>query len=79
MTIKREHILYCDPTPEELAYEFSNMGDDQQAAFFNELANITSMWGKPVCFQLQMLVDRPELTIAGRRIMEQIGGYGASR
>ena len=79
MTIRREHVLNCDPTPEELAFEFANLGDDQQAVFFNELANITCMWKKPFCFQLQSLVDSPELTAAGRRIMEQIGEYGSSR
>ncbi|MFQ5780867.1 MAG: hypothetical protein ACE5HN_08825 [Nitrospiria bacterium] len=59
--IQRDHILYCEPTPEELAAEFIRMVDGQQAAFFNELAKIT---------------DNPELTIQGRIIMEQIGKYG---
>lgn len=76
--IKREHTLFCAPTPEELASEFANMGDDQQALFFNELARLTKNWKNPFCFQLQGLVDRPELTVEGKRIMEQIGEYGSS-
>lgn len=73
--IKREHTLVWVLTPEEIASEFAGMNDSEQAIFFSELARITGEWNRPFCFQLQSLVDRPELSIEGRRIMEEIGEY----
>lgn len=52
------------------------MNDDMQAKFFNEIASITSKWKRPLCFQLQYLVDNKNLTEDGRKIMEAIGEYG---
>ena len=75
--IQRKITVDITPSPDELAFEFANMDDEQQAMFFNELASITAKWESPFCFQLQYLVDHPALTKEGRSIMEQIGEYGA--
>lgn len=63
-------------TPEELAKEFVGMSQDQQAIFFNEVANISSKWSRDFCFQVQAIVNNSKLTVAGRKIMEQLGEYG---
>jgi hypothetical protein len=76
---QRKVMVDVTPSPDELAFEFANMDDEQQAMFFNELARLTDKWEKPFCFQLQMLVDNPALTRKGKSIMEQIGDYGSSR
>ena len=75
--IQRKTIIDITPTPDELAFEFSIMDDEQQAMFFNELARITENWSKPFCFQLQLIINHPSLTPAGRSIIERIGEYGA--
>lgn len=73
--IQRKVLVEITPSPDELAFEFANMGDEQQAMFFNELAIIVEKWDRPFCFQLQALTNHPELTDAGRSIMRAIGGY----
>lgn len=76
--LQRKIMVDVTPTPDELAFEFANMDDEQQAMFFNELARLTEKWEKPFCFQLQHLIDHPALTKEGKSIMEQIGEYGAA-
>ena len=73
---ERKIVVEVHPSPEELAFEFSIMNDEQQATFFNELAWLVDTWEKPFCFQLQSLIDNDVLTDEGRRIMEAIGEYG---
>lgn len=74
--IQRKIMVDFTPTPDELAFEFANMDNEQQAMFFNELAIITEKWEHPFCFQLQSLIETPFLTKEGRSIMEMIGEYG---
>jgi len=74
--LQRKIFVDVTPTPDELAFEFASMGDEQQAMFFNELAAIVAKWDRPFCFQLQSLISNPTLTREGRWIMEQIGEYG---
>lgn len=73
--IQRKVTVDVSPSPDELAFEFANMGYEQQAMFFNELARIVRKWERPFCFQLQALTNHPELTDAGRSIMRAIGEY----
>lgn len=73
--LTKKIAVHIELTPEELAFELSNMDDSQQAAFFNELARLTERWERPFCFQLQWLTENHALTPEGRRIMEQIGEY----
>lgn len=75
--LQRKIQVDVTPTPDELAFEFSNMDDEQQAMFFNELAILAAKWNKPFCFQLQNIISNPALTNEGRKIMEQIGEYGS--
>lgn len=63
-------------TPEELAFEFCRMDDDDQARFFSEVARLTNEWERPFCFQLQAIIDNNNLTNEGKYIMESIGEYG---
>lgn len=75
--IQRKITVGVVLSPDELAFEFANMGDEQQAMFFNELAAITAKWERPFCFQLQYIIEHPALTKEGRSIMQDIGNYGA--
>jgi hypothetical protein len=62
-------------TPERVAELFANMNSTQQAHFFNHVAAVTSKWDQDFCFQLQFITDDDELTLAGRRVMSDIGEY----
>jgi hypothetical protein len=75
--IKREIDISVTLTVEEIAAEFIDMDEFQMSVFFNEVSRLSSMWGKPFCFQLQGLTDCQLLSDGGRRIMEQIGEYSA--
>jgi hypothetical protein len=74
--IQRKFNLDVVPTPDELAFEFSQMNDEQQAMFFNELADIVGKWDGTFCFQMQFVRDNQALTQEGRNVMRQIGEYG---
>jgi len=74
--IERKITLPIEITPQEAAFEFCNWDDGQQAAFFNEIAELTTKWDKPFCFQLQYITDCKSLTKGGRDVMESIGQYG---
>ena len=63
-------------SPLEAAFEFCNWDGEQQAAFFNEIAELTAKWDKLFCFQLQSITDCKTLNQGGRHIMESIGQYG---
>lgn len=70
----RQSIVFT-PTPEQVAELFESMDADQQAIFFNHLADRFSTWEHPFCFQLQALSDSDLLTYDARYVMEQIGEY----
>jgi hypothetical protein len=73
--ITRQRTVTVIPSPEELAEEFAGMSAHDQAAFFVELARLTSLWDNPFAFQLQAITDSPVLTTEARSLMEQIGQY----
>ncbi len=60
----------------ELAQEFWNINNFEQAAFFNELARLTKDRPGSLAMQLQMIVDCEDLTKEGKDIMCRIGAYG---
>jgi hypothetical protein len=62
-------------TPEVIAELFCDLSSDQQAAFFNHVDSVASTWKSDLCFQLQYITDEDGLTLAGRRVMQQIGEY----
>lgn len=72
--IERKVIADITLTPDELASEFASMGSEQQAMFFNELANLVNRL-TPFEFQVRALTNHPALTDAGRLVMQAIGGY----
>ena len=65
------------PTVGEIAEHFCDMDADEQARFFSFVAEISDKWRMSFCFQLQAIIDSKVLTPAGRRVMEQMGEYGA--
>ncbi len=64
-------------TPEEAAAAFAEFGSDEQAAFFNKLAELVKDWKAPFCFQMQHIMDCdcPALTSDARTLMQTIGEY----
>ena len=63
-------------TPEMVAGMFAGMGADEQAAFFNCVGEISSKWSwGGMSMQLQYITDEDGLTLAGRRVMQEIGEY----
>ena len=61
-----------DISPEQLAILFSHMGSDEQARFFNKVAEEASSY---INMQLQYITEEDGLTLAGRRVMQSIGEY----
>jgi len=68
-----EHIK--ELTPELIAAMFCDLGSDEQARFFNHIDKVASTWTAPFSFQLQEITDDDGLTLAGRRVMQEIGNY----
>lgn len=67
-----------DLTPELIAELFAGMDEDGQARFFNHIDEVASKWHNgrgAFCFQLQYITDNDGLTLAGRRVMQEIGDY----
>ena len=65
-----------DATPEIIAELFAGLGSDGQARFFNHVDEVASTWGNggwPM--QLQYVTEDDGLTLAGRRVMQEIGEY----
>lgn len=64
-------------TPHDVAHLFASMDSEEQALFFNHVAAIASTWrrGAGFVFQLQAITDSSGLTLAGRRVMQEIGEY----
>lgn len=63
-------------TPEIIAELFAELGSDEQARFFNRVAEVSSRWGGGgLAMQLQWITDDNGLTLAGRRVMQHIGEY----
>ena len=64
-----------DITPEIIAELFCDLGSDEQARFFNHIAEVASTWSAGFPFQLQWVTDDDGLNLSGRRVMQQIGEY----
>lgn len=62
-------------TPEKLGELFACMDNNEQARFFSHVAEVASKWSFGLDFQLQYVTDSDELTLAGRRVMDDIGSY----
>lgn len=62
-----------EATPELIAEIYANMYSDEQARFFNHIAEVASVWD--MAMQHQYVTDEHGLTLAGRRVMQQIGDY----
>lgn len=73
--MERTTTIKIEPTPEELAECFCNMDANQQARFFNAVADVSGKWKNPFCFQLQAITEKPILSASGRTVMAEIGNY----
>ena len=75
MSIRQIVAVDVEITPEEMAFEFANMDDDEQVRFLNELAHIAGKWEQPLPVQLQYITDNDALTVEARRLMQSVGEY----
>ncbi len=77
--IKTSKLLYGDKmhevTPELVAMLFSSLCSDEQAIFFNHVAEIADRFDYSFPMQLQYVTDDNGLNLHGRRIMQSIGEY----
>lgn len=76
MKIPRKVDIDIEMSPEDIADCFCDLHDDEQALFFNRIAEVVATWCNPFCFQLQYIINKKILTRDGREIMRQIGEYG---
>ena len=70
--IERTIEIEVNPTWWEVADLFWSMTAQEQALFFNKLAEIDAAI---FAMQLQYITDHPDLTLGGRTVMEKIGQY----
>ncbi len=82
MKIKDVKVLlgdkFAEVTPDIVAEMFAVMDSEQQAQFFNRVADVASRWRSgegSFAMQLQYITDEDGLTLAGRRVMQYIGEY----
>ena len=62
-------------SPELLAELFAGLDNNEQARFYNHLAEVAQTWKwGDMSLQLQYVTESG-LTYAGRRVMQQIGEY----
>jgi len=74
--ITRQITIDVKPSPLELANEFCAMYDEEQAEFFNCVAEIAKTWDNNFVFQLQAIVDCGKFNEDGKEMMCRIGEYG---
>ena len=72
--IKRSIEYEFELTPRELAHCFCEMSAQEQAGFFNEMAEIINGWAMPFAFQLEK-VSQCDLSREARYNMSVIGEY----
>ena len=75
-TVRRTIDIKVELTPLDLARTFCNYDADEQAKFFEYIAQISLHWEHHLCFQLGAVSNSGELTTEGKRVMQQIGEYG---
>lgn len=64
-------------TPEDIASLFCQMDNEQQAEFFNAVADhVRETWTIPFCFQMSEVRHSKTLTVEGLDIMKTIASYG---
>ena len=75
MKIERKLTVDVELTPEDLADCFCDLHSNEQAHFFNRIAEVVATWDTSFNFQLQAIGNSGVLTNDGRRIMSMIGDY----
>lgn len=59
----------------EVADLFCSMDGEEQALFFNKIAENVAKWNNGFIFQLQAICDTELLNDGGKKIMREIGEY----
>jgi len=75
MSYKQSVEVEIELTYVDVANEFCNMGETEQAAFFNEIAKRVLEWKNPLAIQLHAMSTSGALKPEGRQIMRIIGEY----
>ena len=76
--LKRIYPVELSVTPKEVADLFCSMDNNEQADFFNAVADNVKEWGSLFIFQLQEIVNTEKLTEPAKQIMREIGYYADS-
>lgn len=63
-------------TPKLLAKLFANMGNHEQAEFYNELGRLAQDWHMGLCMQMCVVRHSDRLNACGRATMAKIGEWG---
>ncbi len=74
----KEISVNIELNPMDLAVEFCEMNEDEQAEFFNLIAKLSKEWDVPFIFQLQYITDSDVLNSDGRKVMASIGEYSSA-
>lgn len=72
--ILRNVDLVINVSPAEIADCFCDLHDDEQALFFNRIAEVVKKWDSSFASQLQYVIKNRVLTDDGMRIMRLMGG-----
>ena len=76
MKILRKIDVDIELSPEDIADCFCDLHNDEQALFFNHIADVVAVWDSNFCFQLQSIINSKALTNSGKAVMHTIGEYG---
>jgi len=60
----------------DMGQEFAAMNSEEQAQFFNGVATGVKSYGKPSCFQWQMMRDNMEAMPEALLIFQEMAEYG---
>lgn len=77
-TLNKTFNFPVNISPQEAAKVFCNMNDEEQAVFFNSIAEIVEKeWKNPLGFQLTDIPLRGILNKGGANVMRTIGRYAS--
>jgi len=75
MKITRTTDVTVELSPEDIADCFCDLYNDEQAMFFNRIAEVTAIWNTRFCIQVESIIDSNMLTKGGKKIILQLGEF----
>jgi len=75
MKIARTTDVTVELSPEDVADCFCDLYSDEQAIFFNRIAEVTATWNTRFCIQVESIIDSNMLTNGGKKIMLRLGEF----